>query len=229
MKPALISFMGLDGSGKSTSIDYAYEQLKAYGYKVEIVRAAYVIVVLRGIIKLGKKILMKKDSDPFSGDYEVYLENLRKHASKGRAYKIFSFLTTIEFKLQIFFLIRLKRLFGTTLLVDRYIYDNIVTYAANLDLGEEYMEETMNGKWKHVPRPDKIIYIKTPVEVCYSRKDDIPDPLYLKIRKPRYEKVAEMYGATIIAGDQDKQQMLDQVMEAIDEVLPEKNKRTLKW
>ena len=56
MKPAMISFMGLDGSGKSTSIDYAYEQLKNRGYKVEIVRAAYVIVVMRGIIKLGKKI-----------------------------------------------------------------------------------------------------------------------------------------------------------------------------
>ena len=55
MKPAMISFMGLDGSGKSTSIDYAYEQLKKRGYKVEIVRAAYVIVFLRGVIKLGKK------------------------------------------------------------------------------------------------------------------------------------------------------------------------------
>lgn len=220
MKPAMISFMGLDGSGKSTSIDYAYEQLKKRGYKVEIVRAAYVIVFLRGIIKLGKKILMKKDSDPFSGDYKAYLESLRKNANKGGAYKIFSFLTTIEFKLQIFFKIRLKRFLGTTLLVDRYIYDNVVTYAANLDLGEEYMEETMNCKWKNAPRPDKIIYIKTPVEVCCSRKDDIPDPLYLEIRKPRYEKVAEMYNATVIAGDQDKQKMLDEVMAAIDEVLP---------
>lgn len=122
--------------------------------------------------------------------------------------------------MQIFFKIRLKRFFGTTLLVDRYIYDNVVTYAANLDLGEEYMEETMNGKWKNAPRPDKIIYIKTPVEVCCSRKDDIPDPLYLEIRKPRYEKVAEMYNATVIAGDQDKQKMLDEVMATIDEVLP---------
>ena len=216
MKPAMISFMGLDGSGKSTSIDYAYEQLKKRGYKVEIVRAAYVIVFLRGIIKLGKKM----DSDPFSGDYKANLESLRKNANKGGAYKIFSFLTTIEFKLQIFFKIRMKRFFGTTLLVDRYIYDNVVTYAANLDLGEEYMEETMNGKWKNAPRPDKIIYIKTPVEVCCSRKDDIPDPLYLEIRKPRYEKVAEMYNATVIAGDQDKQKMLDEVMAAIDEVLP---------
>ena len=63
-------------------------------------------------------------------------------------------------------------------------------------------------------------YFKTPVEVCCSRKDDIPDPLYLEIRKPRYEKVAEMYNATVIAGDQDKQKMLDEVMAAIDEVLP---------
>lgn len=220
MKPAMISFMGLDGSGKSTSIDYAYAQLKERGYKVEIVRAAYVIVFLRGIVHLGKKLLMKKDSDPFSGDYKAYLDSLRKNANKGGAYRIFSFLTTIEFQLQIFFKIRLKRLFGTTLLVDRYIYDNVVTYAANLDLGEDYMRKTMDGKWKHAPRPDKIIYIKTPVEVCCSRKDDIPDPLYLKIREPRYETIAKMYNAAVIAGDQEKQTMLDEVMAAIDEVVP---------
>lgn len=220
MKPAMISFMGLDGSGKSTSIDYAYEQLKERGYKVEIVRAAYVIVFLRGIVRLGKKLLMKKDSDPFSGDYKAYLESLRKNANKGGAYKIFSFLTTIEFKLQIFFKIPLKRFFGATLLVDRYIYDNVVTYAANLDLGEDYMRKTMDGKWKHAPRPDKIIYIKTPVEVCCSRKDDIPDSLYLEIREPRYEAIAKMYNAAVIAGDQEKQTMLDEVMAVIDEVVP---------
>ncbi len=222
MKPVMISFMGLDGSGKSTSIDYAYEQLKKRGYNVEIVRAAYVIKYMSFFIKAGKKLLMKKDSDPFSGDYKAYLETLRKQAQKGGVYKVFSALTTFEFKLQILFGIRLKRALGKTLLVDRYIYDNAVTYAANLDLGKEYMEETMNGKWKHAPRPDRIIYIKTPVEVCCSRKDDIPDPLYLEIRKPRYEMIAEMYNATVIAGDQDKEKMLDEVMETVDACLKEK-------
>ena len=71
MKPAMISFMGLDGSGKSTSIDYAYEQLKERGYKVEIVRAAYVIVFLRGIVRLGKKLLMKKDSEAFLKKFDT--------------------------------------------------------------------------------------------------------------------------------------------------------------
>ena len=224
MKPAMISFMGLDGSGKSTSIDYAYEQIKKRGYKVEVVRAAYVIKYMSAIIKLGKKILMRKDSDPFSGDYRVYLEKMRKQAQKGLVYSAFSFCTTLEFKLQIFFSIRLKRMMGTTLLVDRYIYDNIVTYAANLGLGENYMRKTMEGKWKNAPRPDCIIYIKTPIEVCCSRKDDIPDPLYLEIRKPLYEKVAEMYDAKVIAGDQGLQQMLDEVMTTVDKVL-EKHKK----
>lgn len=224
MKPAMISFMGLDGSGKSTSIDYVYSELKKQGYKVEIVRAAYVIVFLRGVIRLGKKILMKKDSDPFSGDYRAYLESMRKQAKRGGVYSLFSFLTTIEFKLQIFFQIRLKRLMGKTLLVDRYIYDNVVTYAANLGLGEEYMEKTMHGKWRYAPRPDRIIYIKTPVEICCSRKDDIPDPLYLEIRKPLYEKIAEMYSATVIAGDQDKQKMLDEVMSAVEETINNRGK-----
>lgn len=36
MKPAMISFMGLDGSGKSTSIDYAYEQLKSVATRLKL-------------------------------------------------------------------------------------------------------------------------------------------------------------------------------------------------
>ena len=219
MKPPMICFMGLDGSGKSTSIEYACQQLKERGCKVEIVRAAYVIVVLRGIIRLGKKLLMKKESDPYGGNYQAYLDNLRRQSKKGLVYDVFSFLTTIEFRLQIFFQVRLKRWLGTTLLVDRYIYDNLVTYAANLGLGEDYMDKTMNGKWKHAPQPDRIIYIKTPVEICCSRKDDIPDPLYLQIRQPLYDLAAEKYGATVIAGDQPKQQMLDAVMQVIDETV----------
>lgn len=215
-KHPIICFMGLDGSGKSTCIDYAFQQLKARGVRVEVVRAAYVVTVMSGLIKLGKKLLMKKESDPFSGDYKAYLENLRRHSEKGFAYKVFSFLTTIEFKLQIFFRIRLKHAFGKTLLVDRYIYDNVVTYAANLGLGTEYMEKTLNGKWKHAPRPDQIIYIKTPVDVCFARKDDTPDPLYLEIREPLYDEIAERYHAKTISGSQEKQNMLDQVMETVD-------------
>jgi len=212
LKKPMVCFIGLDGSGKSTSIDYAYKQLKGRGMNVEIVRAAYVIKFMAFFIKLGKKILLKKDNSPYSGDYKAYLESMRKQSQKGGTYKIFSFLTTCEFKMQIFFNISVKRFFGKTLLVDRYIYDNVVTYAANLGLGEQYMAETISGKWKHAPKPDMIIYIKTPVDVCLSRKDDIPDPLYLEIREPLYESIACMYPTEIISGNQDKQVMLDEVM-----------------
>lgn len=211
----IICFMGLDGSGKSTCIDFAHKQLKNRGIDVEIVRAAYVVVIMSGLIKIGKKLLMQKDSNPFSGDYKAYLDNMRKHSEKGFAYKVFSLLTTLEFKMQIFFRIRVKHAMGKTLLVDRYIYDNVVTYAANLGLGTEYMEETLNRKWKHAPRPDKIIYIKTPVNVCFSRKDDTPDPLYLEIREPLYNEIAERHQAITISGNQDKQNMFSQVMDTV--------------
>ena len=215
----MICFMGLDGSGKSTSIEYACQQLKKQGYRAQIVRAAYVLHVVTPLIKLGKKLLLKKANDPYTADYRTYLENMRKQGQNGFVYRVFSFLSTCEFKLQILFQIRLKRLFGKTLLVDRYIYDNLVTYAANLGLGHDYMERTLNGKWKHAPRPDRIIYIKTPIDVCLSRKDDIPDPLYLQIREPLYEQAAKMFGATVIPGDQPLQDMLDQVMAAVEECL----------
>ena len=214
----IVCFMGLDGSGKSTSIDFAYQNLKAEGVRVQIVRAAYVVKFLALPIKLGKKILMKKNSDPYGGNYKLYLENMRKNAKNGWTYKIFSFLTSCEFKMQIFFNIKVKHAFGKLLLVDRYIYDNAVTYAANLGLGEEYMKSTIQNKWKRAPRPDLIIYIKTPVAVCCSRKNDIPDPLYLEIREPLYDMISGMYPTVTISGNQDKDAMLSQVMDAINSV-----------
>lgn len=216
MKAPIICFMGLDGSGKSTSIEHAYEQLKSRGLKVEIVRAAYVVKILNRLVKLGKRIVLKRDSDPYSGDYKTYLEGMRKRGNSGYAYKVFSMMTTFEFKCQILWNITIKHSLGTTLLVDRYIYDNAVTYAANLGKGEEFLRDTIEKKWKNAPRPNKLVYIKTPVDVCCSRKDDIPDPLYLEIREPLYEKIAEMYCAEVIAGNQPLEKMLDEVMGVID-------------
>lgn len=214
MKTKMICFMGLDGSGKSTSIEHAYQQLKKEGKKVKIVRAAYVAVISRFFIKIGKRILLKKNADEYK-DYNSYLKELRKNANKGFVYRVFSFLTTIEFKAQIFFRIRMNRFFGYNLLVDRYVYDNVVTYAANLGLGKEYMVKTMNTKWKRSPKPDLIIYIKTPVDICFSRKDDTPSELYLEIREPLYDIVSDLYNAKIISGEQPKENMLKETVDAI--------------
>lgn len=218
MKP-IICFIGLDGSGKSTSIEHAYNELKKQDMKVEIVRVAYVVKVMSFCVKIGKRILLKKDSDPYTGDYKSYLRKMRSQAQNGFIYNVFSFLTTLEFKAQIFFNIQVKRWMGKILLIDRYIYDNAITYAANLGKGEKYIRQTIEGKWKHSPKPDLIIYIKTPVEICCLRKDDIPDPLYLQIREPLYETLASIYDVKTISGSQEKGAMLDEVMRAIKPLL----------
>ncbi len=218
MKKKTVCFIGLDGSGKSTSVDFAFDTLKARGVKVKKVRAAYVIKFMSFFIKMGKKLVLKKDSDPYGGDYKSYLESMRKQSEKKGIYKIFTMLTTFEFKCQIFFSITLNKLFGNNLLVDRYIYDNAVTYAANLGKDTEFLRNTIEKKWKRAPKPDLIIYIKTPIETCLSRKDDIPDPLYLEIREPLYDEIASLYNAKIIRGDIDKDEMLKQVIDAIDNI-----------
>ncbi|EGW38470.1 hypothetical protein [Desulfosporosinus sp. OT] len=215
----IICFIGLDGSGKSTSIGQVYKELKKQGIRVEVVRAAYVVKVMSFFIKTGKRLLLKKDNSPHSGDYKAYLTGMRNQARRKYIYTIFSFLTTCEFKLQIFFNICVKHWLGTTLLVDRYIYDNAVTYAANLGENEEYIERTISGKWKHAPKPDLIIYIKTPVEVCCSRKNDIPDPLYLEIREPLYDALASIYNVRTISGNQPVDSMISEVMATIQPLL----------
>ena len=74
-------------------------------------------------------------------------------------------------------------------------------------------------KWKKSPKPDSIIYIKTPVDICCSRKDDIPDPYYLEIREPLYDDIAKYFKDIIISGNQDKHKMLDEVMDNINKIL----------
>ncbi len=218
MKNKIICFIGLDGSGKSTCIEYAYNQLNNEGVKTKIVRAAYVAVFTRYFIKLGKMILMRGNSNEFV-NYKTYLENLRKQGRKGFVYNIFSMITTLEFKIQIFFSIYINKILGYTLLVDRYIYDNVVTCAANLGFDKDYMIKTLNTKWKHSPKPDAIIYINTPVDICCSRKNDIPDPYYLEIRKPLYDELAQTINAKNILGNQEKQKMLNEVIEEIHIIL----------
>ena len=218
MKKKTVCFIGLDGSGKSTSVDFAYDTLKTRGVKVKKVRAAYVIKFMSFFIKLGKKFVLKKDSDPYGGDYKTYLESMRKQSERKGIYKIFTMLTTFEFKCQIFFSITMNKFFGNNLLVDRYIYDNAVTYAANLGKGTDFLKETIEKKWRHAPKPDLIIYIKTPIQTCLSRKDDIPDPLYLEIREPLYDEIASIYNAVVIPGDIDKDEMLNRVISAIDNI-----------
>ncbi len=223
MKPVMISFMGLDGSGKSTSIKMAEEYMSSADMSVEIVRAAYVVEYLRPFLEFGKKLLLKGNSDPYGGDYRSYLEEMRKKTETGTVFNVYQALTNAEFRLQIRNRIVAKQRRGTNLLVDRYIYDNVVTYAANTGKGREFMLDRLNTTWRKAPKPDLSIYIDTPVDVCMSRKDDVPDPLYLEVRKPLYDIIAEELGAVVISGSQPMEDMRAELVSAIDEAIRKKN------
>jgi thymidylate kinase len=211
--------MGLDGSGKTTSVLHSCQRLKSMGYRVQVVRSAYVVKYLAPLIRLGKKLVLRQDSDPYGGDYLSYLKKMQQQGEHGLAYRVFSTMTSVEFGLQILWHICIKRLLGTLLLADRYIYDNVVTHSANLGLDGEAMKHMMNKKWRYAPKADLLIYIRTPVAICCTRKHDIPDPLYLEIREPLYDQIAAMYPSTMIPGDQEMSKMLQMVDDAIDDLL----------
>lgn len=219
MRPKSICFIGLDGSGKSTAISFALKWCEEHNINAEIVRAAYVIEKSKWLVSIGKKATMHKHSDPYKkGDYANYLEQMRKTNRKSLKYRIFSCITTHEFKQQIRERIIKKQKQGINLLIDRYIYDNAVTYAANLGLGQEYIVDTLTKKWKKAPIPDCLVYVKTPINVCLSRKDDIPDPLYLEIREPLYDLVANLYNARCVDGQKNIDEFKKDIIRICEEV-----------
>lgn len=54
-EPAMISFMGLDGSGKSTSIDYAYEQLKSVVTRLKLFEPLMLLFSCVELLNSGKR------------------------------------------------------------------------------------------------------------------------------------------------------------------------------
>ena len=218
-----ICFVGLDGSGKSTCVDFASNWLKENGIKHKRVRAAYVLKYIAPLIKLAKLIILNKRSS-FDGNYKEYLQVMREKSGNKLTYLVYKRIVKLEYDLQIFFNIILPSILGYSLVIDRYIFDNAVTMAANTNRGINDINNTLHTMWKKAPKTDCTIYIETPVDVCMSRKNDIPDRLYLDIRKPLYDRLAAERGFIVISGEQPKDAMFKEIS-AVLEVLYARDKQ----
>jgi thymidylate kinase len=209
-----ICFIGLDGSGKSTCVDFACRWLQDNHVKHKKVRAAYVLTVLAPLVSLAKKIKIKKKS-AFDGDYKDYLNKLRIASNTGSTFKFYQSIVKLEFWWQIFFNITWPGWFGYALIIDRYIFDNAVTMTANTGKDFAEVDKILKTMWKRAPRPDVTIYVQTPIDVCMSRKNDIPDRLYLEVRKPLYDTLAKQYGFITISGEQPIKDMLLEIEQVL--------------
>ncbi|MBC7333499.1 MAG: hypothetical protein H5T85_03415, partial [Actinobacteria bacterium] len=170
----LISFIGLDGSGKSTLSKWLLKILKEE-FNLECryswVKFGTTFLGLNRIFakKYNKKLYKKRDN-PYKFLGNKLLRNL---------YLIY---LLFEHWLQLIFSVRIPLMFGKTVVCDRYYYDSIVDLVVNFDLDYSKAKKLIK-LLIGAPKPDLTIYLDVDEYTAYNRKSDIYNINYLKMKR----------------------------------------------
>lgn len=191
-KPLLISFSGVDGSGKSTQIENLRSALHAAGLKTTLLafwdnvvvgvkyREGFVHKVYkseRGIGAPGKPV-NRRD------------KNVRGwHLTLAR-----HFLYLLDAIHLCEVVARAKRSGADVIILDRYIYDEL----SNLNLNNPLSRSFVNMVHSFVPRPDIAYLLDADPVAAYARKPEYPVEFMKKCRRTYYDLAAILKTMTII-------------------------------
>jgi len=190
--PLLISFSGVDGSGKSTQIENLCSALHAAGLKTTLLafwdnvvvgvkyREGFVHKVYkseRGIGAPGKPV-NRRDKNmrgwhlTLARHFLYLLDALNLHRVVARA----------------------KKSGVDVVILDRYIYDEL----SNLNLGNSFSRAFVKLVHGFVPRPDVAYLLDADPVAAYARKPEYPVEFMKKCRRAYFELASLLKTMTII-------------------------------
>lgn len=190
--PLLISFSGVDGSGKSTQIENLCSALHAAGLKTTLLafwdnvvvgvkyREGFVHKVYkseRGIGAPGKPV-NRRD------------KNMRGwHLTLARHFLYL--LDALNLRRVV---ARAKKSGVDVVILDRYIYDEL----SNLNLGNSFSRAFVKLVHGFVPRPDVAYLLDADPVAAYARKPEYPVEFMKKCRRAYFELASLLKTMTII-------------------------------
>lgn len=189
--PFLISFSGMDGSGKSTQIEQISSDLANAGLTVKRMQFWDNVVAFSSMrAGFSKRVLQ---SDGQIGSPEKPANRNDKNAKKW-------YLTLGRHVLYFFDAIKLRRITSRILssdadviIFDRYLYDQLATLPLQRSISRSYA----NFLLKLVPKPNVAFVIDAVPEVARARKPEYPLDFMHRYRKA-YLQLAQMAGLTVI-------------------------------
>lgn len=186
-RPLLISFSGLDGSGKSTQIENLRERLEAADLKVK--QLAFwddIVVMTRYREGFVHKVYGSEKGVGAPG------KPVNRRDKNVRAW----YLTIARHGLYLLDALNLRRVVSEALksgidvvILDRYIYDEL----ANLPLEQPLARNFVRFVQKLVPQPDLAYLLDADPEAAHKRKPEYPVDFMRKCRAA-YHRLAALVG-----------------------------------
>ncbi len=225
----LICFNGIDGSGKSLQAHRLVERLKAAGYPAVYVWSGGTAPVTGPLARFSKSVLRRRKpatpTQSAAGDtstpYRSYLSFTQSVFKKRLVRTAWLHLSLLEHMAEIWTRIGPHLISGRIVVCDRYLYDKLVNIAVLSNTGpEEVTRQLRLARLYWVPQPTKWFFIDVPAEVALSRKDDVPDVLFLERRIPLYRAIARAFNLHILDGTAAPDEIAAVVWQSIQPALP---------
>jgi thymidylate kinase len=189
--PAVISFSGMDGSGKSTQIDLLKSSLSAAGYSVACL-AFWDNVVAFSHLRAGfSHKFLHSDGRVGAPDQPVDRRDKNTRAwylTLGRS--ALYFLDALRLRSAV---ARAKSSGLDIVIFDRYIYDQLATLSLSGFIARRYASLIL----RMVPRPDVAILLDAEPEAARARKPEYPIS-FLKQYRASYLELHELAGLKLI-------------------------------
>lgn len=195
---SLIAIIGMDGSGKSANINLMKEDLSFSNYHFLWVR--WEPCILKPLYNIVNK-KSKTDTETLNQSYNRKLEIKKKIFKNILVKNIWLYLTIIDYTLQFKRKITKVLKTGKSIIFDRYYLDLFIDQGVNLDLSPEQIKKMIQKFAWLFPKMEKTLYIRVKPEVCFSRKNDIPNMDYLWVRWGIYEYLSQTFDWIIIDGE----------------------------
>lgn len=191
-RPTLVSFSGIDGSGKSTQIEALRSRLSGMGLRVLLVTFWDDVARLKGIREVSGHKLFKGEKGVGSPDKPV-----NRRDKNVRAW----YMTAVRFGLYFVDALSLSmvvtkalRADADVVIFDRYHYDELANLGWSSTITRTYVRMLL---W-FVPRPDISFLLDADPVQARARKPEYPID-FLHTSRASYLALAKRAGMTIIA------------------------------
>lgn len=211
----VVCVIGVDGSGKTTLCDHLAAHLGTEAATRIWLGAE---AVLLGLARAAIAPLRSKRAKPGASTLSYREEEAEKRRIADRLSwlkPLYVWIAMADYRLQYLYKI-FKARRARILVLDRYIFDVGVNLAVTLGWSEDELVEFLQRRIHSFKFPSVRCLVRVPYEISLQRKDDIPDAEYIKVRMRFYERIARVFGFTILDGTNRITENLMSVAKLID-------------
>jgi thymidylate kinase len=210
--PLLITFSGLDGSGKSTQIENLRAHLRALGWRVASL-AFWDDVVVGKRYREGFVHKVYK-SEKGVGEPGKPVERRDKNVRRWYLSLARHGLYLLDAIHACEVLARARRGRPTVIIMDRYVYDEL----ANLNLENPASRSFAQAVHRLVPRPDVAFFLDAEPYAARARKPEYPLD-FLEKSRASYMGLAKLLGTITVVPPGDVETVRGAVLSAVQEAM----------